>query len=64
MDNLDEAMAELAAIEAGKEQRGGKLPERPLNRTGRVQAGYSDDDIRQIVSWGYAGDNSAPSENP
>jgi len=57
MKNLDAAMNELAAIEAGKERRGGKLPERPLNRTGRVQAGYTDDDIRQIVSWGYATDD-------
>ena len=57
MENLDEAMSELAVVEAGKERRGGKLPERPLNRTGRVQAGYTDDDIRQIVSWGYAADD-------
>jgi uncharacterized ferritin-like protein (DUF455 family) len=61
MGNLDQAMGELAAIEAGKEQRGGKLPERPLNRTGRVQAGYTDDDIRQIVSWGYAIDDEGRS---
>ncbi len=58
MENLDEAMSELAAIEAGKESRGGKLPERPLNRTGREQAGYTGDDILQIVSWGYAFDDS------
>jgi uncharacterized ferritin-like protein (DUF455 family) len=30
MDNLDEAMREFAMIEASKERRGGKLPERPL----------------------------------
>jgi uncharacterized ferritin-like protein (DUF455 family) len=54
LDNLDQALSELAAVQAGKARRGGKLPERPLNRTGRVQAGYSDDDIAQILSWGYA----------
>jgi uncharacterized ferritin-like protein (DUF455 family) len=52
--NLDKAMGELAAIQAGKERRGGKRPDRPLNRTGRIQAGYTDDDIRQIVTLGYA----------
>ncbi len=57
MDNLDKAMSELAAIEAGKQNRGGKPPERPLNRIGRLQAGYSDDDIRQVVSWGFAVDD-------
>ena len=57
MENLDAAMNELAAIEAGNERRGGKLPERPLNRTGRAQAGYSEEDIRQIMSWGYATDD-------
>jgi len=61
MGNLDAAMSELAAIEAGREHRGGNLPERPLNRTGRVQAGYTDTDILQIVSWGYAADDSGPS---
>lgn len=61
MENLDEAMNELAAIEAGKEVRGGKRPERPLNRTGRVQAGYTDNDIRQILSWGYATDDAGRS---
>ena len=63
MGHLDEAMSELATIEAGKERRGGKLPERPLNRTGRVQAGYTDNDILQIVSWGYAVDDSGRSGN-
>jgi hypothetical protein len=58
IDNLDEAMGELAAVQAGKERRGGKLPERPLNRTGRVQAGYTENDILQIVSLGYAIDDS------
>jgi Protein of unknown function (DUF455) len=58
LENLDQAMGELAAVEAGKALRGGKLPERPLNRTGRVQAGYTGDDILQIVSWGYASDDS------
>jgi uncharacterized ferritin-like protein (DUF455 family) len=57
IDNLDEAMSELAVIQAGKERRGGRLPERPLNRTGRAQAGYTDKDILQIVSWGYAIDD-------
>lgn len=54
MNNLDAAMRELAAIEAGREQRGGKPPDRPLNRTGRAQAGYTDDDILQVVAWGFA----------
>ncbi len=58
MENLDEAMRELAAVQDGKERRGGKLPERPLNRIGRVQAGYNDDDIAQVVSWGYAIDDA------
>lgn len=58
MENLDEAMSELALIQAGKEHRGGKLPERPLNRTGRAQAGYTDNDILQIVSLGYANDDA------
>lgn len=53
MENLDAAMSELAAIEDGRERRGGK-PERPLNRTGRVQAGYTDEDIDQVIAWGYA----------
>lgn len=57
MNNLDKAMSELAAIEAGKQNRGGKPPERPLNRTGRVQAGYSEEDIRQVLSWGFASDD-------
>ncbi len=57
MNNLDAALGELAAIEAGKQSRGGKLPERPLNRIGRVQAGYTGEDISQIVSWSYAVDD-------
>ena len=61
MNNLDKAMSELAAIQAGKQNRGGRPPERPLNRTGRVQAGYSDDDILQVLSWGYAVDDSSAS---
>ena len=61
MGNLDQAMSELVAIQAGREHREGKLPERPLNRTGRVQAGYTDNDILQIVSWGYASDDSGSS---
>jgi uncharacterized ferritin-like protein (DUF455 family) len=58
MTNLDAAMAELTAIEAGKTVRDGKLPDRPLNSTGRRQAGYSPDDIAQVVSWGYAEDKA------
>ena len=61
MDNLDDAMRELVEIEAGKEHRGGSAPERPLNRTGRVQAGYTENDIRQVVSWGFAVDDSGGS---
>jgi uncharacterized ferritin-like protein (DUF455 family) len=63
MDNLDEAMRELAAIEISKERRGGKLPERRLYRTGRLQAGYTEDDILQVLAWGYAGDGPARSED-
>jgi uncharacterized ferritin-like protein (DUF455 family) len=63
MGNLDQALSELAAVQAGKEHREGKRPERPLNRTGRVQAGYTDNDILQIVSWGYAVDGSGRSGN-
>jgi uncharacterized ferritin-like protein (DUF455 family) len=59
--NLDEAMGELAAMQAGKERRGGKKPERPLNRIGRAQAGFDDEDIRQVVSLGYATDEPARS---
>ena len=58
MENLDLAMRELATVEAGKAARGGGRPERPLNRTGRAQAGYSEDDIRQVLSWGYARDST------
>lgn len=57
--NLDAAMSEFAAVQAGKATRGGKLPERPLNRTGRAQAGYSDEDIAQVLTWGYAVDDLA-----
>ena len=57
MENLDSAMAELAAVEAGKERRGGKRPLRPLNRTGRLQAGYTQQDIDQVVSWGFTDDS-------
>jgi hypothetical protein len=54
MSNLEAAMAELERIEEGRRRRGGAPPERPLNRVGRVQAGYSDDDILQVLSWGFA----------
>jgi len=56
MENPDAAMAELAAIEAVKGARGFKRSETPLNRIGRKQAGYGDDDIDQIVAWGFASD--------
>ncbi|MBL0167793.1 MAG: DUF455 family protein [Propionivibrio sp.] len=52
--HVEEAMAELMMIEEGKRRRGGKLPDRPLNRLGRQQAGFNDDDILQVLSWGYA----------
>jgi len=54
LGNLDKAMAELSLLEEGKRRRGGKPPDQPLNRTGRRQAGFSDDDILQVLSWGYA----------
>ena len=47
------AMGELVAIQQGRQRRGGK-PEWPLNRTARVQAGFSEEDIRQVLDWGYA----------
>lgn len=37
-----------------KRRRGGKLPERPINFTGRRQAGYAEVDIQQVLDWGYA----------
>jgi len=61
LNHLDEAMGELEAIEAAKELRGGDSPRRPLNRTGRAQAGYTDEDIRQVVSLGFASDDSGRS---
>ncbi len=57
-ENLDAAMGELAAIAAAREHRGGKPPARPLNRIGRAQAGYSDEDIRQVLRWGFAHDDT------
>ncbi len=64
MENLDAALAELAAVEAGKSLRGGAAPDRPLNRTGRKQAGYSDDDLRQVVAWGFAMEDAGREEKP
>lgn len=61
LDHLDEAMGELEAVEAIKALRGGKPAEHPLNRTGRAQAGYTDDDIHQVVSWGYASEDTGSS---
>lgn len=58
INNLDEAMRELAAVQDGKLQRGATPPDRPLNHTGRAQAGYTDEDIRQVVSWGYASEKT------
>ena len=58
INNLDEAMRELAAVQAGKLQRGGTHPDHPLNHTGRAQAGYTDADLRQVVSWGYASEKT------
>lgn len=58
LGHLDEAMGELAAIEAAKELREGDSPKHPLNRTGRAQAGYTEEDIDQVVSWGFASEDS------
>jgi len=63
LNNLDQAMNELAVVEAGRECRGGKPPQRPLNRTGRAQAGYTEDEIVQVTSWGYAVDDPASAAN-
>jgi uncharacterized ferritin-like protein (DUF455 family) len=60
LEHLDEALDELAAVQAAKAGRGGNAPDRPLNRTGRRQAGYSDEDIGQVVSWGFATDDGDP----
>jgi uncharacterized ferritin-like protein (DUF455 family) len=54
MENLDAAMHEMAAIEAVKAVRGAKRRKTSLNRVGRDQAGYSEDDLRQVVAWGFA----------
>jgi hypothetical protein len=61
-DNPEKAMEELVVIEDGKRRRGGKPPDRPLNRIGRLQAGLNDDDILQVLSWGYA--TEAPPSEP
>jgi uncharacterized ferritin-like protein (DUF455 family) len=60
--NLEKAMAELEILEEGNRRRGGKPPDRPLNRIGRLQAGLDDDDILQVLSWGYA--TEAPGSEP
>ncbi len=59
-NNLEKAMAELEILEEGNRRRGGKPPDRPLNRIGRLQAGLDEDDILQVLSWGDA--TEAPSE--
>jgi len=58
LNNLDKAMEELEAVEAGKQLRGGRAPDRPINLTGRKQAGFTDQDIQQVIAWGYAVENS------
>jgi uncharacterized ferritin-like protein (DUF455 family) len=57
--NPEKAMAELVTIQEGKRRRGGKRPDRPLNRIGRLQAGQNEDDILQVLSWGYATEKPA-----
>jgi len=59
-NNLERAMAELDILEEGKRRRGGKPPDRPVNRVGRLQAGLNDEDILQVLSWGYATEGPAP----
>jgi hypothetical protein len=50
----EKVMEELDILEEAKRRRGGKPPEHPLNRLGRLQAGLNDDDILQVLSWGFA----------
>lgn len=52
--HLETAMAELVAIEEGKRRRGGKPPDRPINLIGRRQASFTEEEIRQVLDWGYA----------
>lgn len=54
LGNLEAAMGELAILEEAKRRRGGRPPEHPLNRRGRLQAELHDDDLLQVLSWGYA----------
>ena len=58
MENLDAAMAELAAIEAVKKSRSGTRQTTPLNAIGRKQAGFNEDDLDQVIVWGFASDQS------
>ena len=64
MDDLDAALRELTTIEVAKARRDGAAPHRPLNRTARRQAGYDEEDLRQVVAWGYAVDAAEEAENP
>jgi uncharacterized ferritin-like protein (DUF455 family) len=59
MENLDAAMAELAAIEAVKKSHAGSRQTPPLNDLGRKQAGFSEDELNQVIVWGFARDHSA-----
>lgn len=55
----EKVMEELDILEEAKRRRGGKPPEHPLNRLGRLQAGLNDDDILQVLSWGFATEETA-----
>ncbi len=54
MEDLDAAMAELAAIEAVKKSHGDTRQHTPVNDVGRKQAGFSEDDLNQVIDWGFA----------
>jgi len=56
MENLDAAMAELAAIEAVKKSHAGARQTTPLNGVGRKQAGFSEADLNQVIGWGFVSD--------
>jgi uncharacterized ferritin-like protein (DUF455 family) len=52
MEHTEAALAEVDHLDSV--ERGAKLPfERKLNVAARAAAGFTDDDVQQIVDWGY-----------